>query len=69
MMIYLKGGRELNIVEHNIIGVKHGESLKVPDCGGMVILDTDNFNRISGIEILFRNDILPKLDKLRNKTT
>jgi hypothetical protein len=49
--IKLQTGRELNVVEQNIIGVKHGQTLAVK-CQYWVNLDTDNFERIAAIEIV-----------------
>ncbi|MHC4166230.1 MAG: DUF2283 domain-containing protein [Planctomycetota bacterium] len=65
MYLYLSGQAPLNIVEENIIGVRHGECIELEDVDGMVVLDTDNFQRITGIEILCREDILKEL---REKT-
>jgi len=49
--IYVRAGRELNAVERNIIGVKHGHTMPVP--GDMwIAIDLDNFERLTGIEIL-----------------
>lgn len=49
--IYLQSPRSLNVVEQNIIGVKHGETVATdhPCC---VNLDTDNFGRLQGVELL-----------------
>ena len=49
--IYLKTGRPLNVVEENVIGPRHGETLSVP-CQHWAILDTDDCGRLTGIEIL-----------------
>jgi uncharacterized protein YuzE len=49
--IYVRTGRELNVVERNIIGTKHGHTMEVP--GGLWMnIDLDNFERLTGIEIL-----------------
>jgi len=64
LYLYAGGTRSLNIVEKNIIGVKHGESIELKKCSGIVILDTDNFGRISGIEIIGRKDIYEELKKM-----
>lgn len=61
--IYLSGGRQLNVVEQNIITVKYGESISLGDCEGIVVLDTDNFGRVMGIELIGRPDIWKKLSK------
>ncbi len=61
MYIYLTGGRELDIVERNIIGVKHGESIHLDNLEGIVVMDLDNFGRVMGIELIGRADVLKKL--------
>jgi len=61
MCLYVGGVRELNDVERNIIGVKHGECLPLSEVPGMVVVDLDNFERVMGIEILDRSDIVSKL--------
>ena len=61
LYLCIRGTRELNVVEKNIIGVKHGESIELKACPGIVVLDTDNFGRISCIEILGRKDVYDKL--------
>jgi uncharacterized protein YuzE len=66
MYLYLSGQAHLNIIDENIIGVRHGECVALDDVDGMVVLDVDNFQRITGIEILGREDILKEL---REKTT
>ncbi len=60
MSIRLCPSSPLNIVETNIIGIKHGETITV-DHSDYVVLDTDNFNRLSCIEILFAGDIASRL--------
>jgi uncharacterized protein YuzE len=49
--IYVRSGRELNAVERNVIGVKHGHTMEVPGERWMNI-DLDNFERLMGIELL-----------------
>jgi len=49
--IYVRTGRDLNVVEQNVIGVKHGHTMDVPGELWMNI-DLDNFERLTGIEIL-----------------
>ena len=61
MYLYLSGQAPLNVVEENIIGVRHGGCIELEELDGMVVLDTDNFQRIKGIEILWREDILKNL--------
>jgi uncharacterized protein YuzE len=43
--------RALNVVETNIVGVRHGETLTV-GTEFDVVIDIDNFDRLVGIEIL-----------------
>ena len=61
MYLYLSGQAPLNIVEQNIIGIRHGESIKLDALEGWVVIDTDNFDRIRGIEVLWRQDVAEKL--------
>ncbi len=49
--IYLEPSRALNIVEANIIGVRHGDTITV-ETEFDTHIDTDNFERVVGIEIL-----------------
>ena len=49
--IYVSAGRDLNVVESNIIGVKHGGTIPV-EATYDAYLDTDNFGRITGVELL-----------------
>jgi hypothetical protein len=61
--IYLAGQRPLNFVEQKVIGTHHGECIEIEKCDGLVVLDTDNFNRVTGIEILNRKDIKQRLER------
>ena len=63
--ISIGGTRPLNVVEKNIIGLRHGESIGVDGCEGMVVIDTDNFGRIESIEVIGRPDISNALKKIR----
>ena len=49
--IYLEPSRNLNVVEANIVGTRHGETIPV-ETQFWTTIDTDNFDRILGIEIL-----------------
>ena len=49
--IYLEPSRDLNIVEVNIIGIRHSSTIPV-ETQFWINIDTDNFDRILGIEIL-----------------
>jgi uncharacterized protein YuzE len=60
--IYVQPSRELNVVETNIIGVRHGESLEV-ETPYWTNIDTDNFGRLVGVEILAPGDIKDELRK------
>jgi hypothetical protein len=61
--IYIKSPRPLNVVETNIIGLKHSETIPVEHEYG-VNVDTDNFCRIRGIELLSGKAIADKLYSL-----
>ena len=64
MYLYLTGQRPLNIVEQNIIGVNYHESIAIEDICGDVVVDTDNFGRLTGIEILGRKDLVKRLEDI-----
>ena len=49
--VYLEPSRTLNVVETNIVGVRHGKTLSV-ETQFWTNIDTDNFDRLVGIEIL-----------------
>jgi uncharacterized protein YuzE len=49
--VYVESGRHLNVVEANVIGARHGETITVETQFDAVI-DVDNFGRLMGIEIL-----------------
>ena len=49
--VYVSAGRDLNVVESSIIGVKHGETIPVTATYD-AYLDTDNFGRLTGVELL-----------------
>jgi hypothetical protein len=44
--IYLQSPRKLNLVEENVISVKHGATLSISQHKNWVYLDTDNFGRV-----------------------
>lgn len=58
--IQLASAQPLNVVERNIIGVRHGRSVAVSH-PYQAIIDTDNFNRVIGIELLNARGIADKL--------
>ena len=60
--------RLLNSVEVNVVGVRHGESTPVDSVAGLVVIDTDNFGRVTGIEVLGRPDVAEALKELRVPT-
>jgi|WetSurMetagenome_2_1015567.scaffolds.fasta_scaffold482847_2 uncharacterized protein YuzE len=62
LYVYLAGQRPLNVVEENVIGVRHGESIEIEGCAGRVVLDIDIFYRVSGVEIVGREDVKKKLE-------
>jgi uncharacterized protein YuzE len=60
--IYLRSPRQLNMVEQNVIGVKHGETVPV-EHSRWVNVDTDNFGRMTGIELLSPGDVPVRLSR------
>jgi hypothetical protein len=60
--VYLEPSRELNVVERNIIGVRHGETIPV-ETSFWTYLDTDNFDRVRGIEILHPRELEAELTR------
>jgi len=58
--IYLQSLRRLNVVERNAIGVRHGETVPVEN-RRWVNVDTDNFGRLTGIELLSPGDVPARL--------
>ena len=60
--LYLRSPRPLNIVDRNIIGVKHGETVcALEDL--TINLDVDNHGRLKGIELLDAKSIISQLEK------
>ncbi|MEO7832706.1 DUF2283 domain-containing protein [Roseateles sp.] len=49
--IRVRSAETLNVVEQNIIGTRHGRTVSV-DHPCWVYVDVDNFDRITGIELL-----------------
>ena len=60
--ISLEPSRDLNAVETNIIGVGHGETISV-ETRFWTNIDTDNFDRLMGIEILDPRELKEELRK------
>jgi uncharacterized protein YuzE len=58
--IYVQSPRIINAVEENIIGVRHGETIPV-EHKYWVNVDTDNFGRLLGIELLRGGDVASRL--------
>ena len=63
--IYVVPHRDLNAAEQNVIGLRHGESIPVEARRGMIVVDTDNFGRVAGIEVLFRKDVAEVLTDMK----
>ena len=63
--IYIQPFRDLNVVETNIVGVRHGETIEV-ETPYWTNVDTDNFGRLAGIEVLAPGDIKGELRKHAN---
>jgi len=58
--LYLRSPRVLNVVDQNIVGVKHGETL-CPSDDLPINLDLDNHGRLTGIELLDGSSIILRL--------
>ncbi len=63
--IYLRPSRDSNVVEYNIVGVRHGDTIEV-EMRYWTNIDTDNFDRVVGIEILVPGDIKDGLRRHAN---
>src|SRR5438128_2596455 len=63
--IYLRPFRELNVVESNIIGVRHGETIEV-ETQYWTNIDTDNLDRLAGVEVLAPGDLKNELMRRAN---
>lgn len=63
--IYLSGQRPLNTIEGNIIGARYEGSIALEDVDGMINVDIDNFNRLTGIEVIGRADLAEQLATVR----
>jgi len=61
MYLYAGEQRELNQVEQNVIGAKHGECVSLGELAGMVVIDLDNFGRVMGVEVIDRPDVAKML--------
>jgi hypothetical protein len=58
--VYLEPSRTLNVVEENVVGVHHGETVPV-ETQFWTNIDTDNFDRLTGIEILDPRELKAEL--------
>jgi uncharacterized protein YuzE len=61
--IYIQSPRAQNVVEKNIIGVRHGETIPV-EHPYWVNMDTDNFGHLTGIELLNGGEVARRLDEV-----
>ena len=48
--IYVRPSRDLNVVEANIVGVRHGETVEV-ETPYWTNIDMDNLDRLTGVEV------------------
>jgi hypothetical protein len=60
--IYVRASLDLNIVESKIVGARHGDTIEV-ETQYWTNVDTDNFDRLVGIEVLAPGDIKEELKK------
>ena len=58
--VSVEPSRALNVVEANIIGVRHGETIVV-ETEFAALVDTDNFERVIGVEVLAPGVLEPDL--------
>lgn len=63
--IYVRPSRDLNVVEANIVGVRHGETIEV-ETQYWTNIDTDNFNRLAGVEVLAPGELKKELMRRAN---
>ena len=63
--IYVRPSTELNIMETTVVGVRHGDTIEV-ETRYWTNIDTDNFGRLLGVEILAPGDIKNELRKQAN---
>ena len=60
---YVSPSRGLNVVEANVVGVRHGSSTPL-EVDGHVVIDTDNFGRVTMVEVLGRPDVAEALRQM-----
>jgi hypothetical protein len=58
--IFVRPSRNLNVVEANIVGVRHGETVEV-ETQYWTNIDTDNLDRLTGVEVLAPGDLKNEL--------
>jgi uncharacterized protein YuzE len=63
--IYVHPSRDLNVVETNIVGVRHGETIEVKTQYGTNI-DMDDFARLVGVEVLDPGELMNELMRRAN---
>ena len=61
---YVAPSRPLNAVEQNVIGIRHGRSIPLESLEGLIVVDVDNFGRVTTIEVLDRPDVVTELTRL-----
>src|SRR5689334_11726341 len=54
--IYMKPSRALNVIDANIVGVRHGQTIEVAT-QYWTNIDVDNFDRLMGVEVLAPGDL------------
>ena len=59
--VYIQSPRDPNVVEKNIIGVRHTKTISV-EHPYWVTVATDNFGRLTGIELLNGGEVARRLD-------
>lgn len=57
LMVHVRGGRQLNVVENRVIGEKYGGTISLDSLKGIVSVDIDNFSRIRSLEAIGRPDL------------
>jgi hypothetical protein len=63
--IYVRPSWKLNIVEANIIGVRHGQTIEV-ETPYWTYIDIDNFDRLTGVEVLAPGELKQELMERAN---
>ena len=63
--IYVRPSRDLNVVETNIVGVGHGETIEVKT-QYWTNIDMDSFARVVGVEVLAPGELMNELMRRAN---